>query len=96
MSHVISVDDVTYEKLLTEAKRNERTIVGQLRWLINGSKPLDIYQKYGDIQTPKLVSAEQMRIKELNQRLMDIDEDDPEYEEIIDEIREIQESMDEK
>ena len=82
----IAVDDVTFVTLKNLANKNGRTIVGQLRWLLDRQEPIfraaDPYT-FAPSGNDGDDMSESSEFQQLYDRLQYLDEDSPEYEETL-------------
>lgn len=94
MSHVISVDNDTYDTLKRLAKDNERTMIGQIRYMMKILTPVASQVVVGEQKTisveKKHNNEKQDKIQQLAKKLNEIDEESEEYDAILTEIRELQ------
>ena len=93
MAHTISVDDGTFGTLKRLANENGRTIVGQIRWLLesNMGAAIDNVQRTTDQPSDKGLSAvEESELQMMNNRLQYFEEGSPEYEAALERISELQ------
>jgi hypothetical protein len=90
MNRTIAIDDTTYGTIKALAKKEDRTIAAELRYIV---------KNYGNVpasSAPTVSNADfdlkRQRIEELTKELAEYDEDSDEYQDILDEIRMIQSS----
>lgn len=90
MNRTIAIDDTTYGIIKALAKKEDRTIAAELRYIV---------KSYGNVPSspaPTVSNTDfdvkRHRIEELTKELMDYEEDSDEYQEILDEIRLLQSS----
>lgn len=84
MTHTISVDDATFVTLKKLADKNGRTIVGQLRWLLNGQETITVSDNNGG------GIHESSEFQQLYNKLQYLDEESPEYNETLSKISKLQ------
>lgn len=89
MTKRIAVDDVTFVTLKKLANKNGRTIVGQLRWLLNEQEVTPKAVKPHTL-APSGNEDEPSELQQMVNRLKYFEEGSPEYEEALSKISELQ------
>lgn len=89
----IAVDIDTYLRLKEAARRNGRTIVGQIRFYLDG-QPTEATEERVATNKPTLQGQmdTKLELEQAMARLKYFDEDSPEYEEAVGRIEELQKS----
>ena len=91
----VAIDIDTYTKLKEDAKNNGRTIVGEIRYLLQskiGDAPSYLDEEEGEnthnmFKKPK--SEKQVRLQQMQNRLQYFDEGSEEYQEALEEIQQL-------
>lgn len=88
MNRTIAIDDTTYGTIKALAKKEDRTIAAELRYIV---------KNYGNAHASSAhtvsnanLDAKSQKLEELTDELAEYDEDSEEYQEILDKIRMIQ------
>lgn len=88
MNRTIAIDDTTYGTIKALAKKEDRTIAAELRYIVKN------YGNTSASPAPTTSNADfdtkRQKIEELTEELAEYDEDSDEYQEILDKIRMIQ------